>query len=41
MINDPDFLLTGKKMSARLITQFDKEHIREELISLYHSLVMN
>ena len=41
MINDPDLRQSGKEMSARLITQFDKDHIREELISLYHSLVMN
>jgi len=41
MANDPDFLQSGKEMSARLVTQFEKDHIREELIGIYHSLVLN
>jgi 1,2-diacylglycerol-3-alpha-glucose alpha-1,2-galactosyltransferase len=41
MASDPDFHQTGKEMSAHLITQFDKDHIREELIGIYHSLEVN
>jgi 1,2-diacylglycerol-3-alpha-glucose alpha-1,2-galactosyltransferase len=38
MMQDPVFLQQGKEISARLITQFDKDHIREELIGIYRSL---
>jgi len=38
LANDPYFFQQGKEMSARLITQFNKDHIREELIGIYHSL---
>jgi 1,2-diacylglycerol-3-alpha-glucose alpha-1,2-galactosyltransferase len=41
MAGDPDFFQSGKEMSARLITQFDRDHIREELIKIYHSLETN
>jgi 1,2-diacylglycerol-3-alpha-glucose alpha-1,2-galactosyltransferase len=39
MAGDPDFLQAGKELSARLVTQFDKDHIREELIRIYHSVI--
>jgi 1,2-diacylglycerol-3-alpha-glucose alpha-1,2-galactosyltransferase len=38
MAGDKDFLQAGKELSAHLVTQFEKEHIREELIRIYHSL---
>jgi len=41
MAGEPDFLQSGKEMSARLVPQFEKDQIREELIRIYHSLGVN
>lgn len=38
MTNHPTFLDEAKQISAQLVCQFDKELIREKLISLYQSL---
>jgi 1,2-diacylglycerol-3-alpha-glucose alpha-1,2-galactosyltransferase len=39
MMTDSDFYDEGVRISARLLKQFDKETIREQLISLYNSLL--
>jgi 1,2-diacylglycerol-3-alpha-glucose alpha-1,2-galactosyltransferase len=41
LIHDPTFLQAGKELSHQLITQFDKDHIREELMGLYRSMMVN
>jgi len=41
MINDREFYETGLKISEQLLTQFDKEIIREKLIAVYKSLLNN
>jgi 1,2-diacylglycerol-3-alpha-glucose alpha-1,2-galactosyltransferase len=41
LARDPDFLRKGKLLSAQLITQFDKNHIRDQLLGIYNSLVVN
>lgn len=41
MIRDKDFYRQGVEISNRLLTQFDKERIREKFIALYESLSMN
>ena len=40
MMNDTDFYNEGVKISSQLLKQFDKETIREQLISLYKSLLI-
>jgi 1,2-diacylglycerol-3-alpha-glucose alpha-1,2-galactosyltransferase len=39
MINDRQFYNDGIKISKRLVSQFDKESIREELLNVYQSLL--
>jgi len=41
LASNPDFLLEGRKLSVQLVTQFDKENIREQLLEIYHSLIVN
>ena len=41
MIRDRSFYQAGKGISKELITQFDKEYIRHELLEVYNSLVLN
>lgn len=41
MMNDREFYNEGVKISSLLLTQFDKETVRKQLISLYQSLVKN
>lgn len=41
MINDRQFYNEGLKISEQLLIQFDKEIIREKLISVYKSLLIN
>lgn len=41
MINDRAFYAEGLEMSKKLISQFDKSKIRNELIDLYKSLMIN
>jgi len=41
MISDSEFYKEGLRISENLISQFDKEKIRNELISLYKSLLAN
>jgi len=40
LIYDQSFYKEGQKVSEQLITQFDKNRIREELIKLYQSLIL-
>jgi 1,2-diacylglycerol-3-alpha-glucose alpha-1,2-galactosyltransferase len=39
MINDTQFYNEGRMISERLVSQFDKESIREELLNVYQSLL--
>jgi 1,2-diacylglycerol-3-alpha-glucose alpha-1,2-galactosyltransferase len=39
MLNDREFYNEGLKISEQLLTQFDKEIIREKLLALYRSLL--
>jgi 1,2-diacylglycerol-3-alpha-glucose alpha-1,2-galactosyltransferase len=39
MMNDKEFYNEGVRISTQLLTQFEKETIREQLISLYRSLL--
>mgnify|MGYP001765565820 CR=1 FL=1 len=39
MLSNAGYYSRGKEISARLITQFDKDEIRKRLISLYESLM--
>lgn len=39
MLSNAGYYSHGKEISARLITQFDKDEIRKRLISLYESLM--
>jgi 1,2-diacylglycerol-3-alpha-glucose alpha-1,2-galactosyltransferase len=41
MMNDKNFYEEGLSISNKLLTQFDKNKIREEFISLYKSLLLN
>ena len=41
MIGDRQYYKEGLKISEQLLTQFDKEVIREKLISVYKSLLIN
>jgi 1,2-diacylglycerol-3-alpha-glucose alpha-1,2-galactosyltransferase len=41
MMNDKEFYKEGLSISNKLLTQFDKNKIRKELISLYKSLINN
>ncbi len=41
MISNDEYYSRGKEISARLITQFDKNEIRMRLISLYKSLMIS
>jgi 1,2-diacylglycerol-3-alpha-glucose alpha-1,2-galactosyltransferase len=38
---DHAFMKEGKQLSRELVTQFDKNHIRDQLMEIYHSLVIN
>jgi len=40
LIYDQSFYQEGKRISEQLITQFDKNRIREKLIKLYQSLIL-
>ena len=40
LIHDPSFYKEGQQISEQLIKQFDKNRIREELISLYQGLMV-
>jgi hypothetical protein len=41
MITDEQFYNDGLKISEQLLMQFDKEIIREKLITVYQSLLNN
>jgi 1,2-diacylglycerol-3-alpha-glucose alpha-1,2-galactosyltransferase len=41
LIHDQSFYKEGQRISEQLITQFDKNRIREELIDLYQSLMVS
>jgi hypothetical protein len=41
MIRDKEFYGQGVDVSHQLLTQFDKEKIREKFIALYESLSAN
>jgi 1,2-diacylglycerol-3-alpha-glucose alpha-1,2-galactosyltransferase len=41
MMEDREFYEEGLKISERLLQQFEKNHIREELITLYQGLIDN
>ena len=39
LIREPDFYITGKHISEKLIQQFDKNLIRSQFVQLYHEVV--
>jgi hypothetical protein len=39
MIHNRQFYNEGVMISSRLLSQFDKENIREELLNVYQSLL--
>jgi 1,2-diacylglycerol-3-alpha-glucose alpha-1,2-galactosyltransferase len=41
MIHDKEFYNEGLKISEQILLQFDENHIREELINLYRTLIVN
>jgi len=41
LATDKAFFRAGKNLSRRLILQFDKNNIREQLVEIYNSLVIN
>jgi 1,2-diacylglycerol-3-alpha-glucose alpha-1,2-galactosyltransferase len=41
LATDHDFFEQGKRLSEELVTQFDKNSIREQLMEIYHSLIIN
>lgn len=41
LFREPDFLRVGKQLSTELIDQFDKEQIRDQLLGIYNSLLIN